>query len=95
MPARRNRHAEEEGVEIMMLAAPTAILADERSRVRAIRCIRMELGEPDSSGRRSPVPLKGSEFDVEVDTVVFAIGGKTYLRAETLLAAIAEREVRP
>ena len=57
-----------------MLAAPTAILADERSRVRAIRCIRMELGEPDASGRRSPVPVKGSEFDIEVDTVVFAIG---------------------
>jgi glutamate synthase (NADPH/NADH) small chain len=76
MPARAEEidHAEEEGVQIMMLAAPTAILADERSRVRAIRCIRMELGEPDSSGRRSPVPVKGSEFDVEVDTVVFAIG---------------------
>jgi glutamate synthase (NADPH/NADH) small chain len=76
MPARHEEveHAEEEGVKIMMLAAPTAILADERSRVRAMRCIRMELGEPDSSGRRSPVPQKGSEFDIEVDTVVFAIG---------------------
>ena len=76
MPARAEEidHAEEEGVQIIMLAAPTAILADERSRVRAIRCIRMELGEPDSSGRRSPVPLKDSEFDIEVDTVVFAIG---------------------
>jgi glutamate synthase (NADPH/NADH) small chain len=76
MPARREEveHAEEEGVKIMMLAAPTAILADERSRVRAMRCIRMELGEPDSSGRRSPVPQQGSEFDIDVDTVVFAIG---------------------
>jgi glutamate synthase (NADPH/NADH) small chain len=76
MPARHEEveHAEEEGVQIMMLAAPTAILADERSRVRAMRCIRMELGEPDASGRRSPVPQKGSEFDIEVDTVVFAIG---------------------
>jgi len=76
MPARHEEieHAEEEGVKIMMLAAPTAILADERSRVRAMRCIRMELGEPDSSGRRSPVPQKGSEFDIDVDTVVFAIG---------------------
>jgi glutamate synthase (NADPH) small chain len=76
MPARVEEveHAEEEGVQIMMLAAPTAILADEKSRVRAIRCIRMELGEPDASGRRSPVPQKGSEFDLDVDTVVFAIG---------------------
>ncbi len=76
MPARAEEvdHAEEEGVEIMMLAAPTAILADERAHVRAIRCIRMELGEPDSSGRRSPVPVTGSEFDLDVDTVVFAIG---------------------
>jgi glutamate synthase (NADPH/NADH) small chain len=76
MPARVEEveHAEEEGVQIMMLAAPTAVLADEKSRVRAIRCIKMELGEPDASGRRSPVPQKGSEFDLEVDTVVFAIG---------------------
>jgi glutamate synthase (NADPH/NADH) small chain len=76
MPARHEEveHAEEEGVKIIMLAAPTAILADEQSRVRAMRCIRMELGEPDASGRRSPVPQKGSEFDLEVDTVVFAIG---------------------
>lgn len=76
MPARAEEvdHAEEEGVKIVMLAAPTAILADERSRVRAMRCIRMELGAPDASGRRSPVPLKGSEFDLDVDTVVFAIG---------------------
>jgi glutamate synthase (NADPH) small chain len=76
MPARVEEieHAEEEGVEIVMLAAPTSILADERSRVRAIRCIRMALGEPDASGRRSPVPQAGSDFDLEVDTVVFAIG---------------------
>jgi glutamate synthase (NADPH/NADH) small chain len=76
MPARVEEieHAEEEGVKIMMLAAPTAILADDRSRVRAIRCIRMELGEPDASGRRSPAAVKDSEFDIDVDTVVFAIG---------------------
>ena len=76
MPARVEEieHAEEEGVEIMLLAAPTAILADDRSRVRAIRCIRMELGEPDSSGRRRPVEMPGSEFELDVDTVVFAVG---------------------
>ncbi len=76
MPARAEEveHAEEEGVQITLLAAPTAILADDRARVRAMRCIRMELGEPDASGRRSPVPLKGSEFDIDVDTVVFAVG---------------------
>jgi glutamate synthase (NADPH/NADH) small chain len=76
MPARAEEieHAEEEGVEITLLAAPVAILGDERRRVRAMRCIRMELGEPDASGRRSPVPIPGSEFDLEVDTVVFAVG---------------------
>ncbi len=76
MPARVEEveHAEEEGVEIMLLVAPTEILGDANSRVRAMRCIRMELGEPDASGRRSPVPIKGSEFDLEVDTVVFAVG---------------------
>jgi glutamate synthase (NADPH/NADH) small chain len=76
MPARAEEieHAEEEGVQIELLAAPVAVLGDENKHVRAIRCIRMELGEPDASGRRSPVPIKGSEFDLEVDTVVFAVG---------------------
>jgi glutamate synthase (NADPH/NADH) small chain len=76
MPARHEEieHAEEEGVEIIMLAAPTEILGNASSRVRAMRCIRMDLGEPDASGRRSPVPKPGSEFDLEVDTVVFAVG---------------------
>jgi glutamate synthase (NADPH/NADH) small chain len=76
MPARNEEieHAIEEGVEIMMLAAPTEIFGDPQSRVRLMRCIRMELGEPDASGRRSPVPKPGSEFDLEVDTVVFAVG---------------------
>ncbi len=76
MPARNEEieHAEEEGVEIIMLAAPTAIYGDEQARVRSMQCIRMELGEPDASGRRSPVPKPGSEFELEVDTVVFAVG---------------------
>jgi glutamate synthase (NADPH/NADH) small chain len=76
MPARVEEieHAEEEGVQIELLAAPVEVLGDNRRYVRAIRCIRMELGEPDASGRRSPVPIKGSEFELEVDTVVFAVG---------------------
>ena len=76
MPARAEEveHAEEEGVEIELLAAPVEILGDERKRVRAIRCIRMALGEPDASGRRRPVEIPGSEFDLEVDLVVFAVG---------------------
>jgi glutamate synthase (NADPH/NADH) small chain len=76
MPARLEEieHAKEEGVEILFLAAPTAVLGDERLRVRAMRCIRMELGAPDASGRQSPVPLDGSEFDLEVDVIVFAVG---------------------
>jgi glutamate synthase (NADPH) small chain len=62
MPARLEEidHAEEEGVDILLLAAPVAVLGDEQMHVRGIRCIRMALGDPDSSGRRSPVPIEGS-----------------------------------
>jgi glutamate synthase (NADPH/NADH) small chain len=67
-------HAEEEGVKFNWLTAPVRILGDERGWVRAMECIRMELGEPDASGRARPVPVKGSEFLFEVDTVVYAIG---------------------
>lgn len=79
MPARAEEveHAIEEGVEILFLAAPTAITGDDRSRVRGMTCIRMALGEPDPSGRRSPVPIPGSEFALDVDVVVFAVGQGT------------------
>jgi glutamate synthase (NADPH/NADH) small chain len=76
MPARKEEieHAEEEGIEITLLAAPVAVLGDAESRVTRLRCQRMELGEPDASGRRSPVPIKGSEYEIDVDVVVFAVG---------------------
>ncbi len=76
LPARVEEvhHAKEEGIEFHMLTNPTEILGDDKGWVRAIRCIRMELGEPDDSGRRRPVPVKGSEYEIEVDTVVIAIG---------------------
>lgn len=67
-------HAQEEGIEFHWLTAPVELLGDENNHVRTIRCIRMELGEPDASGRRRPVPIEGSEFDFEADTVVYAIG---------------------
>ena len=67
-------HAQEEGIEFHWLTAPVELLGDENNHVRTIRCIRMELGEPDASGRRRPVPVEDSEFDFEADTVVFAIG---------------------
>ena len=67
-------HAEEEGVEFRFLAAPVSLQGNGEGRVTGIECIRMELGEPDESGRRSPVPLPGSEFLMEADTVVAAIG---------------------
>ena len=75
-PARAEEvhHAEEEGVEFHWLTNPVAVLDDGKGGVRAIRCIRMELGEPDESGRRRPVPVAGSEHDVDIDLVVFAIG---------------------
>jgi glutamate synthase (NADPH/NADH) small chain len=76
LPARREEveHAEEEGILFKTLTNPTAILADENDDVRAIRCIKMELGEPDASGRRRPVEIPGSEFEVDVDCVIMALG---------------------
>ncbi|MBI4893446.1 MAG: NADPH-dependent glutamate synthase [Acidobacteria bacterium] len=67
-------HAEEEGIHFEFLAAPVALYGDERGYLKEIECIKMELGEPDDSGRRSPVPVKGSEHRIPVDTVVAAIG---------------------
>jgi glutamate synthase (NADPH) small chain len=76
MPARAEEvhHAEEEGVTFNFLTNPVQILADEKGWVRGMECIRMELGEPDASGRRRPVEVKGSEFEIECDTVVMALG---------------------
>ncbi len=67
-------HAQEEGIEFHWLTAPVAILDDGDSDVRAMRCLKMELGEPDDSGRRRPVPVEGSEFEFACDMVVYAIG---------------------
>ncbi len=67
-------HAEEEGVHFEFLAAPVRLMGDEKGTVREMECIRMKLGEPDESGRPSPVPMEGSEYRVPVDTVVMAIG---------------------
>ncbi len=76
MPARAEevKHAEEEGIEFNFLVNPVEILSAEDGSVRGIRCIRMELGEPDSSGRRRPIPVEGSEFEIECDVVIEAIG---------------------
>ncbi len=76
MPARIEEihHAEEEGVEFVLLAAPLNFVGDNDGRLKGVRCQRMELGEPDESGRRRPVPIKGSEFETECDTAVIAIG---------------------
>ena len=76
LPARREEvhHAMEEGITFSMLTNPVEILGDEKGWVRGIRCIKMELGEPDESGRRSPVPVQGSEFDIEADSVIMALG---------------------
>lgn len=75
-PARREEreHAEEEGIEFHWLTAPVEILGDGEGNVRGMRCVRMELGEPDSSGRQRPVPIPGSEFEFPADVVVYAIG---------------------
>ena len=67
-------HAEEEGVEFFFLAAPTKYLGDDKGRVIGMECLKMELGEPDASGRRRPVPIEGSEFELECDLVIVAVG---------------------
>ncbi len=76
MPARKEEinHAEEEGVEFMLLSNPVEILGDAQGNVCAIKCVKMQLGEPDASGRRSPVPIEGSDFVVECDEVIVALG---------------------
>ena len=76
MPARAAEihHAEEEGIEFHLLTAPTRFIGDEKGRVKAMECLRMELGEPDASGRRSPVPVKDSKFRLECDLAVIAVG---------------------
>ena len=76
MPARREEieNAEEEGVVCRFLANPTQLIGDEKGWVKGMECICMELGPPDESGRRRPVPVKGSEFIIDTDTVVVAVG---------------------
>lgn len=93
-PARAEElhHAEQEGIEFHWLTAPLAILDDGNRAVGAMRCQRMELGEPDASGRRRPVPVAGSEFDLDCDTVVFAIGTDANpILGETSELALNER----
>ena len=67
-------HAEEEGVEFFFLAAPTQFIGNEQGRVTGMECLKMELGEPDDSGRRRPVPVDGSDFELECDLVIVAVG---------------------
>lgn len=88
MPARREEvvHAKEEEIEFKFLCNPVRILSDESSRVTGIECIKMQLGKPDSSGRRRPEPIKGSEFTVDVDAVIMALGTSP----NPLLTATAE-----
>jgi glutamate synthase (NADPH/NADH) small chain len=76
MPARHEEveHAKEEGVKFMLLTNPVEVLGDDDYKVVGLRCIKMELGEPDASGRRRPIPIPGSEFDIPVDNYIVAIG---------------------
>ncbi len=76
MPARAAEihHAEEEGIELFLLTNPTQYLGNEQGRLSGMECLKMELGEPDDSGRRRPVPIKGSEFELECDLCIVAVG---------------------
>lgn len=86
MPARQEEaeNAEEEGVKFHFLTAPLAFLGNKENQLARVKCIQMKLGEPDESGRRRPIPIKGSEFVMNIDTVVVAIGqGANPLLAQT------------
>ncbi|MBW1671622.1 MAG: NADPH-dependent glutamate synthase [Deltaproteobacteria bacterium] len=76
MPARSAEihHAEEEGIEFSLLTAPIRFLGDENARLTGVECLQMKLGEPDESGRRRPIPIDGSEFKLECDLAVIAVG---------------------
>ncbi len=76
MPARAEeaKHAREEGIEFHMLTNPVEFLADSKGWLTGVRCVKMELGEPDASGRRRPVPMKGSEFEIPLSVAIIAIG---------------------
>ncbi len=76
MPARKAEihHAEQEGIEFMLLTNPVRYIGDERGRLTQMECLHMELGEPDASGRRRPVAVKGSEFTIDTDLVIVAVG---------------------
>jgi len=101
MPARKEEveHAEEEGIHFQLLTNPVRYLGDERGRVTAVECIRMELGEPGPDGRRKPVPVKGSEHQYPCDVAVVAIGNgpnplvpRTTPALETKKGKIAARD---
>jgi glutamate synthase (NADPH) small chain len=79
MPARKAEvhHAHEEGIEFMFLTNPTRFIDDGKGNVRGVECIKMELGEPDQSGRRRPMPVKGSEFQLEIDVAIPALGTRS------------------
>jgi glutamate synthase (NADPH/NADH) small chain len=76
LPARKEEveHAKQEGIIFDLLCNPVEIEADDKGWVKGIKCIRMELGEPDASGRRKPVEVKGSEFTIDVDEVIMSLG---------------------
>jgi glutamate synthase (NADPH/NADH) small chain len=78
MPARAEeiQHAEEEGIEFITLVAPTRFIGDDEGWLQGVEVIRMELGEPDESGRRRPVPVEGSEVVIDAETAVIAVGNE-------------------
>ncbi len=79
MPARVEEveHAEDEGVQFLLLQNPVRLIGDEEGWIQKVECIKMELGEPDESGRRRPIPIEGSEFAIDVDTCIVAIGNSS------------------
>ena len=95
MPARVEEvhHAKEEGIIFKMLCNPVQIEGDRNGYVKRMQCIEMELGEPDASGRRRPVPKPGSEFEIDVDTVVVAIGNSPNRSSRALRRGSAKQGI--
>src|SRR4030042_1382361 len=70
-------HAHEEGIEFLFLTNPTRFIDDGKGNLCGVECLKMELGEPDQSGRRKPIPIKGSEFQIEIDVGITALGTRS------------------
>jgi len=94
MPARLEEihHAQQEGIIFKLLTNPVRIIGDDKGKVKAMECIKMELGEPDNSGRRRPLPVKDSEFIIDVDAVIMALGSSAQPPSPSIYSRVRTKQ---